>query len=159
MVRAARGMDQRSAYKALTGEADIDVSAADYTAFVALLTIANPSAKNFIEDAWVFFDLDKATTGFGAGYTTQTIQFAVARKVDGTNYKIEANSNGDGLTATVTGTVAASDRMMGIHIGPIGPNEDARIVVVLSAETANDAELPYALYFRGPVPTLTAVAA
>jgi len=140
------------------GESDIDISAAVYTNFIAWLTIANPSAKNFIEDCWVFIDLDKATTGFIAVHAAETIVFAVARKVDGTNYRVDANANGGSVTTAVAGTLATSSPMVGIHVGPIGPNEDCRIDVQLSAEVA-DTELPYVVYYRGPAPTITEVAA
>ena len=141
------------------GETDIDVSEADYTAYVLLLTIANGSAKNFIEDCYVHFDLNQATTGFGAVCTTETIALAVARKIDGTNYRIGGNTNGDDETPTMTGSVAAINRGMGLHVGPIGPDEDCQIWVRLSAETGGDCALPYIVYYRGPAPTITEVEA
>ena len=143
----------------LTGITDIDISAAVYTAYVLLLTIANPSSRNFIDDCYVCFDLDNAGTGFGAaGGAGSTIQFAVARKVDGTNYRIGCNTGaGDDETPTMTGAVAAVSRGMGLRVGPIGPNEDAQIWVRLSAEVA-DLELPYFVYSRGPAPVITEVA-
>lgn len=149
-----------SQWKTLTGEADIDVSEAVYTGFILLLTIANGAANAFIDDCWVYFDLSQATTGFGAVNTTETIQLAAARKVDGTNYRVESNSDGDGVTPAVTGTNAAAyPAMFGIHVGPIAPAEDCRIYVKLSAETGGDCALPYRINYRGPVPTITAVAA
>jgi hypothetical protein len=151
-------------WKAVTGdngETDIDLDAADYTAYVLLLTIANGSAKNFIEDCYVHFDLNKATTGWGAVATTQTLALAVARKIDGTNYRIGGNTNGDDETPTMTGSVAAVNRGMGIHVGPIGPDEDCQIFVRLSTEAAvsGDVEIPYVVYYRGPAPTITEVEA
>jgi len=83
----------------------------------------------------------------------------VARKIDGTNYRIGGNTNGDDETPTMTGSVAAVDRGMGLHIGPIGPDEDCQIWVRLSAETGGDCALPYIVYYRGPAPTITEVAA
>ena len=160
--RAARGLCEIVKWKATTGtagETDIDVSAADYTAYILLLTIANPSAKHFIEDCVVHFDLNQDTTGFGAVNTTETIALAVARKIDGTNYRIGGNTNGDDETPTMTGTVAAVNRGMGLRVGPIGPDEDCQIWVRLSAETGGDCALPYVVYYRGPKPTITEVAA
>lgn len=147
------------AVRGTNGETDIDVSEGDYTAYVLLLTIANGSAKNFIEDCVVHFDLNKATTGFGAVNTTETIALAVARKIDGTNYRIGGNTNGDDETPTMTGSVAAVNRGMGLRVGPIGPDEDCQIWVRLSAETGGDCEIPYVIYYRGPAPTITEVAA
>jgi hypothetical protein len=141
------------------GETDIDVTAADYTAYQTLLTIANPSAKNFIEDCWVFLDLNQDTYGFGVVNTTETIALAVARKVDGTNYRICCNSYSGEETAAITGSVAAVDRGIGLHLGPIGPDEDAIVKVVLSAETGGDCAIPYIVYYRGPRPTITEVEA
>jgi len=143
----------------LTGITDIDISEADYTVYALLLTIANPSRRNFIDDCYVCFDLAYAGTGFGAaGGAGSTIELAVARKVDGTNYRIGCNTGaGDDETPTMTGAVAAVSRGMGLRVGPIGPNEDAQIWVRLSAEVA-DLQLPYFVYSRGPAPTITEVA-
>lgn len=162
MTRASRGLCELTPWKAATGtagETDIDVSAADYTAYVLLLTIANGAAKSFIDDCYVHFDLNQDTTGFGAVNTTETIALAVARKIDGTNYRIGGNTNGDDETPTMTGSVAAVDRGMGLHVGPIGPDEDVQIWVRLSAETGGDCAIPYIVYYRGPAPTITEVAA
>jgi len=156
------GIWEAPPWRSTTGtneETDIDVSEADYTAYVLLLTIANPSAKNFIEDCYVHFDLNQATTGFGAVNTTETIALAVARKIDGTNYRIGGNTNGDDETPTMTGSVAAVNRGMGLHVGPIGPDEDCQIFVRLSAETGGDCAIPYVVYYRGPKPTITEVEA
>ena len=139
------------------GSTDIDVSTADYTAYTLLLTIANGSARSFVEDCYVFFDLNKATTGFGAVNTTQTIALAVARKIDGTNYRIGGNTNLGEESPTMTGSVAAVNRGMGLQVGPIGPDEDAQIFCRLSAETGGDCVIPYVVYYRGPKPTITEV--
>ena len=55
-----------------TGEADIDISEDDYTSYVNLMEIA-PAASAPIIDAWVVFDLDKATNGFAGQHTTETV--------------------------------------------------------------------------------------
>lgn len=144
----------------LTGVTDVDVSAADYTAYVLLLTIANPSSRNFIDDCYVCFDLDTAGTGFGAAGAAETIQLAVARKIDGTNYRIGCNTGGgDDESPTMSCTIASAQRGMGMRVGPIGPNEDAQIWVRLNPETAGDFALPYFVYSRGPAPVITEVAA
>jgi hypothetical protein len=158
------GIWQAPPWRAVTGdngETDIDLDAADYTAYVLLLTIANPSARNFIDDCYVYFDLDKATTGWGAVATSQTLALAVARKIDGTNYRIDANTNLGLESPAMTGSVAAVTRGMGLHVGPIGPSEDCQIFVRLSTEAAvsGDVEIPYIVYYQGPAPTITEVEA
>ncbi len=137
---------------AFTGTADIDISAADYTSPQALLTIA-PETE--VQDCWVTFDLAKTTTGFAAGHAAQTIQFRVARKVDGTNWRTDIQS----VTTATSGTNAAGAAAT-INVGPIGVTEQARVDVVLSAENGNDVELPYVAYVKAQTaPTFTAVAA
>ncbi|KPJ51421.1 MAG: hypothetical protein AMJ38_00530 [Dehalococcoidia bacterium DG_22] len=124
----------------------------------ALLTIANPSSRNFIEDCWVHFDLAKATTGFAATHSgSKTITFGVGRKVDGTNYRVDHNTQGDRISSAIAEDAGA---LLGcsIHVGPIGPDEDCVIYVKLSAEEA-DCAIPYVVYYRGPAPTITEVAA
>jgi len=155
------GIWEAPPWRAVTGdngETDIDVTDTS-TAYRVVLTIANGSSKNFIEDCYVHFDLNKDTTGFGVVNTTETISFAVARKIDGTNYRIGGNTNGVDETPTMTGSVAAVDRGMGLHVGPIGPDEDCQIWARLSAVTGGDCEIPYVVYYRGPKPTITEVEA
>lgn len=137
-----------------TGEADIDVSEADYTAFQVLVTIV-PATGAPLADAEIVFDLAKASTGFGPGHTTETIQFAVARKVDGTNWRTDAEQ----VTTAITGTNAA---LASVHlpIGSVGVTEQVRVMVILSAENAVDVEIPFALaYNAAAAPTVTPVAA
>lgn len=139
--------------RVLTGEADIDVSEAVYTAYVALLTIA-PATGSPLEDCVVVIDLDKDTTGFADAYTTGTIRFIVQRKIDGTNWR------GDFTTQTAA---LAGDNADGLsyqfNIGPVGVTQQVRIAVLLSAE-GTDVEFPYAVYFKASkTPTVTAVAA
>lgn len=133
----------------VTGEADIDVSAADYTGYQALLTIA-PQAGRPIHDVEIVFDLAKADTGFAAGHTTETITFAVQRKVDGSNWRTDFESQ----TTAVSGTNAASGAKR-LDLGTVTPNEQARVVVKLSAENAVDVELPFVISYRGEEATVT----
>ena len=139
--------------KHITGEVDIDIGAADYTSFQTLLTIA-PQAGRTIKNAKLTLDLAKATTGFAAGHTTETIQFTVARKVDGTNYRRRASEPATALTGTL-----AALRSLELDLGTIGPTETVRIDVVLSAENAVDVEFPYVLSYEGADPAITEVAA
>lgn len=157
LAEVVRYLEELTKVKSATGEADLDISESDYTAFVNLVEIA-PAASAPIIDAWITFDLDKSTTGFADQHTSETIQFAVARKVDGTNWTIDAES----ATTAISGTNADAlgSRAVTLHIGPIGVTEDVRIYVVLSAENSVDVELPYVLYYRAAsAPTVTPVAA
>lgn len=137
-----------------TGEADIDESEADYTSYQALLTLT-PAAGAPLRDVKVVIDLDKVTTGWADRGTTETIQFAIARKVDGTNWRRDTNN---ATTAVVANN--ADDLAVTLDIGAVGVTEEARIEVVLSAEVGADTELPYVVYYAASAdPTITAVAA
>jgi hypothetical protein len=142
-----------AALPSLSGTTDIDDSVQDESAaWFVLLTIA-PSAP--IRDVRVIFDLDKDTTGFADVESSATIQFRVARKVDGTNWR------GDQASET---TALAGDDATGqsieINVGPVSVDEDARIEALMSADATADMELPYLIYYEGSVaPTVTAVAA
>lgn len=149
-------VDVLSVRESAAGEADIDIDAADYTSFQALLTIT-PNATTPLESTEVFLDLAKATTGFVAGHTTETIQFAVARKIDGTNWRRDYG----GMTTAVAANAAGLQGMK-IDIGHVGPDEEVRVEVVLSAENAVDVEIPYIVYYKSNgvnAPTVTPVAA
>lgn len=148
---------QKNPIRSLIGEADIDVSVADYTAYILLMTIANEK-RRILEDVDIWFDLDKATTGFADGYTTETLRLAVARKIDGTNYRVGTDAGEETTAITGTNANALESRSAHLRIGAIGPTEDVQIFAVLSAEQA-DVELPYVIYYRGQTPTVTPVAA
>ena len=137
-----------------TGEADIDEDQADYTAFQTLVTIV-PVATAPLSSAQIVFDLAKATTGFAAGHAAETLQFAVARKVDGTNWRTDAEQ----ITTAISGTNAAL-RSVTLTIGDVGISEEVRVMVVMSAENSVDIEMPFAFSYRAiAAPTVTPVAA
>lgn len=149
----------RQALQIATGEADIDVSAADYTNYQALLTIT-PDSNHALEDVRVVLDLAKGTTGFAAGQTTQTVTFVVARKVDGTNWRRIKSTETTAISGTNSANTGALCGAMDIFIGDVGPTEAVRIEVKMSAENGVDVELPYVLTYKaGVAATLTAVAA
>lgn len=127
-----------------SGTALIDVSAADYTSYQALVTI-EPTAGHAMWDGLITFDLDFQDNGngFAGGYTSETIRFAVARKIMG-NWRIDTERQ----SATVAGT-AAGDRSVTLDLGIVGPTEDCRVYVLLSAEQT-DVNLPYVLSYRSP---------
>jgi hypothetical protein len=138
--------------RAYTGTSDIDVSVSS-TNWSPLVTIV-PPAGAFNPRVRVVLDLAKAATGFAALNTTETINFRVARKIDGTNWRGSQTV----LAAALTGTLAAG-RSVEIDIGQIGPTEQARVEFQLSAVTGGDAEVPLVAYYDGPTPTFTLVAA
>lgn len=126
-----------------SGSSFVDVSAAVYTGYTPLLTI-EPRGTNALYDAQVTLDLDfgdSSATSFSGGYTSETIRFAVGRKIQGLwRWDTERQS------ATVAGT-AADDRSVTLDLGIVGPSEDCRVYVLLSAEQG-DIEIPYVLTYR-----------
>lgn len=137
----------------LSGTTDIDDSAQTESTPFVLLTIAAPAAYD-LHDVDVMLDLAKATTGLAAVETSVTMQFAVARAVDGTNYRREAYNE-----AALSGTNAAN-RMQKLSVGRIAAGETVKIYAVASGDVTADMEIPYRLYYRGlAAPTITEVAA
>ena len=154
LAGAIRGLYNNVYANANIGEADIDIDQADYTAYQNLIEIAPQGGKN-LNDLQIVFDLDKTTTGFADGHAAETVQFAVARKVDGTNWRIDDSSG----TPPTSGNNAV-ERALTLNIGSVGFDESVRVYVKLSAENAVDVEFPYAVYYGGlAAPTITAVAA
>lgn len=142
-----------SAPVTVTGVTDIDDSVQTETTPYNILTIA-PAAGFPLTDVSVVIDLAKATTGFAAVESSATIQLAIARKVDGTNWRREAYNE-----AALSGTNAAS-RCQRLNIGDVGVNEQVAIFAVFSADVSADMELPYAVTYKGAgAPTITPVVA
>ncbi len=140
-------------WKTVTGTTDIDDSAQTETSAFAILTIA-PGTDCPLEDCIVDLDLAKATTGFAAVESTVTVTFAVAHKVDGTNWRRRIINE-----AALTGTLAAA-RMQRIPIGFVSVAEGARIEATFSSDVTSDMEIPYALHYKSrQAPTVTEVAA
>lgn len=137
----------------ISGVTDIDDSAQTETTPYSILTIAAP-ADAPLADVIVYLDLAKATTGFAAVESSATVQFAVARKVDGTNFRREAYNE-----AALSGTNAAN-RCQRINVGPLAAGETVAIYAVFSADVTADMEIPYQVSYRGQsAPTVTPVAA
>lgn len=139
--------------KVLTGTADIDVSAAVYTAFVPLMAVTAPAYYG-LDDLVIELDYNKDTTGWDAVATdADTLDVAVARKVDGTNYRRVLY----GTQATAGATMATTGQRF--NIGAVPPGEIVQIQVKESAERG-DVEIPYRVIYKGEVaPTVTPVAA
>lgn len=141
--------------RVLTGTADIDVSAAVYTAMVEVLLIEPRAA---IHNLVIDLDIDKTTTGVNDVATaSDTLDIAVFMKVDGTNYRAVAYSSQFTLSGTV-GTAAPGGGWR-FNLGHVDVTEDVSVRVKLSAERA-DAEIPYRIHYTSEqAPDVTAVAA
>lgn len=139
--------------KVLTGTADIDVSAAVYTGYIALLVVVAPTYYG-LDDLVIELDYDKDTTGWNAVATdADTLDVAVARKVDGTNVRRVLY----GTQATAGAAMATTGQRF--NIGAVPPGEGIYIQVKESAERG-DVEIPYRIIYKGEVaPTVTPVAA
>jgi hypothetical protein len=149
----------RSVYNLLTpvivtGSTDIDDSVQTETTAYPILTVA-PAAGSPLVDCEVWFDLAKATTGFSTVETSITVTFAIARKVDGTNWRRQVINE-----SALSGTLAAL-RMQRIYLGPVTVTEGARIEVTFSSDVTSDMSIPYALVYRTALtaPTITGVVA
>ncbi len=138
----------------IIGEADIDEDQAVYTNFINLVTIV-PAGGAPLSDVRIVFDLDKTTDGWADKAAAETLQLAVARKVDGTNWVRHA----DGASSAIAGNDADGDSIE-LVIGDVGVTEEVRIEVILSAEGPGDVEFPFALSYKAlAAPTVTPVAA
>lgn len=127
--------------------ATITTTAADYTTLQSLLSIT-PTNGHALRDVRVTIDLDYATTGFADLHTSETIQFCAGRKVDGTNWRIDAEQ----ATTAISGTNADAlgGRSVTLIVGDVTAAEDARIYLVMSAEGNSNFTLPYRVSYRGP---------
>lgn len=137
----------------LSGTTDIDDSVQTETTAFSILEIA-PATDSPLLECEVWLDLAKATTGIAAVETSITVQFFVARKVDGTNWRREAANE-----AALSGTNAAT-RMQKIKLDHVSVTHGARIYAVFSSDVTSDMEIPYVVAYRGDrAPTVTPVAA
>lgn len=137
----------------LSGETDIDISEAVYTAYVQILLIT-PYTGGGLRNLSVDLDLNKATTGWDNVSTgSDTLDIAVFEKIDGTNYRHIMSASQ--LTAVGNGTHATAGvrLQIGDVVNPVS------IRVKLSAER-DDVEIPYRIVYEGKrTPAITAVAA
>jgi hypothetical protein len=133
-----------------TGEIVIDESEADWTSAQDIISIA-PATGFPLNDARLDIDLAKATTGFAAGYTAQTLTLQVWRKTDGTNWR------GEAAQTAISGTNAAS-RVFPLALGVVGVADKVKVTAKLSAEKDGStvSHLPFRLhYLAGAAPTIT----
>lgn len=139
----------------VTGEADIDISEADYTGFVTLLTIT-PDTSKPLADLVIDLDYNKATTGVDTVATaSDTLDVYVYTKVDGTNARVALK----GSQKTLTGAGTLVDSGERFNVGAVSVAQTVIVKVKLNAERG-DAEIPYSITYRAlGAPTVTPVAA
>ena len=147
-------LEDRTTTAVATGTTGIDDSVQTETTAWPILTIA-PATGAPLSHVKVVLDLNKATDGYGAVETTATIQFAIARMVDGTNWRIGT------FNTAVSGTNAAANTgysLQELDIGPVGVTEQVRVYAKMSADATLDMVLPYNVYYMGiTAPTITPV--
>jgi hypothetical protein len=136
---------------ATAGEITItDASQTETTAW-QVLSIA-PATGAPLSHVRVYLDLDKLTTGYGTVETTATIQFAIARKVDGTNWRVGT------FNTAVSGTNAATAgfELQEISVGEIGVTQAVRIYAKMSADATGNITIPYVVSYMGTAaPTIS----
>ena len=140
-----------------SGTTDVDISEADYTGFIAVLTVTPPSGG--LSDLVIDLDFDKATSGVNEVATNaDTLDCQLQLSVDGTNYVGVENMTQITLTGT-KGTIANGVGGHRFKVGAVDEDALIKVLVKLNAERA-DAEIPYRVTYRGlAAPTVTAVAA
>lgn len=137
-----------------TGDADIDVSAADYTGYVNILTVTAPASG--LLDCTIDLDFDKDTSGWNAVATNGDIlNCVVVKEVDGTNYRSTQLAS-----AQITAAAALTSANSGVSfkIGAMQSAASVQVHVKISIERG-DCEIPYRVTSIGAAPTITAVAA
>ena len=141
------------------GTTDIDISEADYTGYVTLLTVA-PATGYDLLDCTIDLDWNKATTGFDTVATAaDTLDSCVVMNIDGTNYRTIAI--GTQITANGDGSLEDNESGQRFNLGFVPSGCSVIVKVKLSAER-DDVEIPYRVTYRselGKAPTVTAVAA
>lgn len=147
---------QRDVLHTTSGTTDIDISAAVYTGYIAILTVeANGDLKDLVLD----FNFDKETTGVNDVATnSDTLDCLLQIAMDGTLYVGVETMTQITLTGTF-GSIATGVSGKRFKVGALPDGAIAKVLVKLSAERA-DAEIPYNVTYIGAVaPTVTAVAA
>lgn len=145
-------LTNRSLMRTLTGNANITIASDTYTNWVQLVTLT-PTSGEACQHVKFVLDLDKATTGFATANTSQTIQLAVGRKVDGTNWRTSANL----ASAAISGTNAAKT-CCELEAYDVGPTEAVRVFVKLSATSGGNVVIPYVCYYESGAAAVTSAA-
>jgi hypothetical protein len=126
------------------GTATIDSADATWTGFTPILT-CTPVGGEGMHDVTVVIDLAKADTGWATTATAETIQFAVQRAVDGTNYRTDNQA----ITTAISGTDSAA-RSVTLSLGLVTATTSFKIAAKLSAEVVDNTDLPYTVIYRAP---------
>lgn len=138
-----------------TGDADIDVSEADYTTYTNMLTVTAPATG--LISCRIDIDFNKATTGWDNVATAADVLDCVAVvQTDGTNYRSTQIASAQ-ITANGNGTLDASESGMSFVLGPMQANASVQLHVKIDTERG-DSEQPYRVTYVGAAPTITAVA-
>jgi len=137
------------------GETDVDISEADYTDFVTILTIV-PAAGG-LRDLHIYLDYNKDTTGLDTIATAaDVIDSAVVTKIDGTN--LRHVMNGAQVTANGDGSLDSSESGQHFYVGSVSVAQELQVQIRVDTER-DDAEIPYRVTYHGAAPTITEVAA
>ncbi len=139
--------------KFITGTTDIDDSVQTETTAWQVIEIA-PQANCPLVGVTILLDLHKATTGIGAVESSITFQYALARKIDGTNWRREAF-----VEAALSGT-NSSNRAQRLNAGAVSVDGGLRLYILASSDVTSDMEIPFEIQYFGELePTVTLVAA
>lgn len=139
------------------GDADIDITAADYSAYTTLLTIT-PGTNAPIMDLVLDLDWNKATTGFdNIATAADTLDVVLVSKIDGTN--LRHLMSGTQVVANGDGSLDDTESGERFNIGAVAVAATIVVKILLSAERA-DAEIPYRVTYRAAATaTITPVVA
>lgn len=139
--------------KIIQGVTDIDDSAQTETTAWQVIEIA-PQTGCPLTNVTILLDLHKASTGIGAVETSVTFQYALGRKIDGTNWRREAY-----VEAALSGTNSAN-RAQRLNAGVVSVESGLRLYILASADVTSDMEIPFEIQYMGELePTVTLVAA
>jgi len=161
LVGPASGADavyrhfDREQLQKTTGTATVNSATANYANWQPLITLT-PDPNHSLADVVLVLDLNQATTGFGAVYTSATINVTWARKVDGTNWRFETNK----ATGTISGTTAgAATGGLAVELTTpeAAPGEILACSIVISSVNATNVTIPFVVYYKaGAKATITA---
>ena len=134
---------RRDEARIVRGTTGIDDSVQTETTAWRVLTIT--ASGGALKEVAVEFDMNKATDGYGVVETTASIQFAVGRLVDGTNWRIGPYVP----TTALTGSLAAAGRAIEVPVGDILAGASVRIYALMSADATADMNLPFQVLYKG----------
>ena len=155
-MNSSRIRNQQLNVGEITGDADVDVSAAVYTGYINILTVTAPASG--LLNCRIDIDFNKATTGWDNVATAGDVLDCLAVvQTDGTNYRGTQLASAQ-ITANGDGSLTADESGVSFILGPMAPNASVQIHVKMDTERG-DCELPYRVTYVGAAPTVTPVAA